>query len=122
MALHCIRALRNPTFQQDNARPHVTGIVRILLDTENIRLLPLPARSLNLSPIENVCYMVGERLAHTIDTTADELWDQYEAAWESVHIQAIQSIFHSIIRRISNVIVARGGCSEYLFFRCTQIS
>ncbi|GFW91962.1 transposable element Tcb1 transposase [Trichonephila clavipes] len=40
-----IRVLRNPTFKQDNARPHVAGIVRTFLDKENVRLLPWPARS-----------------------------------------------------------------------------
>ncbi|GFW73479.1 transposable element Tcb1 transposase [Trichonephila clavipes] len=33
ITLHFISALRNPTFQQDNARAHVTGIVRTLFDT-----------------------------------------------------------------------------------------
>ncbi|GFX59784.1 transposable element Tcb1 transposase [Trichonephila clavipes] len=54
VALTFIRALRNPTFQQDNAQPHVAGIVRTFLDMENVRLLPWPARSPDLSPIENV--------------------------------------------------------------------
>ncbi|GFW82627.1 uncharacterized protein TNCV_3491991 [Trichonephila clavipes] len=44
VALPFIRVLRNPTFQQDNARPHVFGIVRTFLDTENIRLLLWPIR------------------------------------------------------------------------------
>ncbi|GFY01869.1 transposable element Tcb1 transposase [Trichonephila clavipes] len=48
VALHFIRALRNPTIQ------HVICIVRIFLDTENVQLFPLPARSPDLSPIENV--------------------------------------------------------------------
>ncbi|GFU80366.1 transposable element Tcb1 transposase [Trichonephila clavipes] len=39
MALPFIRALRDPTFQQNNARPYVSGIVRTFLDTENIHLL-----------------------------------------------------------------------------------
>ncbi|GFW78030.1 uncharacterized protein TNCV_135001 [Trichonephila clavipes] len=40
VALPFIGVLRNPTFQQDNARPHVASIVRTFLDTENVRLLP----------------------------------------------------------------------------------
>ncbi|GFV47628.1 transposable element Tcb1 transposase [Trichonephila clavipes] len=51
-ALPFIRVLRNPTFKQDNARAHVAGNVRTFLDTENVRLLPWPARSPDLSPIE----------------------------------------------------------------------
>ncbi|GFW52747.1 hypothetical protein TNCV_2393271 [Trichonephila clavipes] len=40
VALPFIRALQNPTFQQNNALPDVEGIVRIFLDTENDRLFP----------------------------------------------------------------------------------
>ncbi|GFY01218.1 transposable element Tcb1 transposase [Trichonephila clavipes] len=39
VALPFIRVLRNPMFKQDNARPHVAGIVRIYLDTEGVQLL-----------------------------------------------------------------------------------
>ncbi|GFW92350.1 transposable element Tcb1 transposase [Trichonephila clavipes] len=110
MVLHLIRALRNPTFQQDNARPHA-GIVRTCLDTENALLFPLTARSPGLSPIENVWSMVAERLArhHTAVTTVDELWHRVEAAWTSVPVHAIQYLFDSMPRRISAVIIARGG-------------
>ncbi|GFX74409.1 transposable element Tcb1 transposase [Trichonephila clavipes] len=38
--LHFIRAKRNPTFQQDNAIPHVASIIQIFLHTENVQLLP----------------------------------------------------------------------------------
>ncbi|GFY06030.1 transposable element Tcb1 transposase [Trichonephila clavipes] len=41
VALPFIRALRNPTFKQDNARPHVAGIAQTFLETENVRLLHL---------------------------------------------------------------------------------
>ncbi|GFW30958.1 transposable element Tcb1 transposase [Trichonephila clavipes] len=70
-----IRALQNSTFQQDNVRLHVAGIVQTFLDTENFQLLSWPARSPDLSPIENVWFMVAERLAphHTLLTTIDEL-------------------------------------------------
>ncbi|GFW31399.1 hypothetical protein TNCV_3416551 [Trichonephila clavipes] len=40
VALPLIRALRNLTFQQDNARPHVFGIALIFLDTGTVQLLP----------------------------------------------------------------------------------
>ncbi|GFY14664.1 transposable element Tcb1 transposase [Trichonephila clavipes] len=44
VSLPFIQALQNPTFQQDNTRPHITGIVRTFLDTKNVQLLPEPAR------------------------------------------------------------------------------
>ncbi|GFV19695.1 transposable element Tcb1 transposase [Trichonephila clavipes] len=71
---------RNPIFKQDNAWPHVTGIARTFLDTENVPLLPWPARSPYLSPIENICSMVAQRLTHhhTPVTTVDEKWYRVE--------------------------------------------
>ncbi|GFW52672.1 transposable element Tcb1 transposase [Trichonephila clavipes] len=59
VSLPCIRALRNLTFQQDNARPHDSVFVRTFLDTENVRLLPWPARSSNLSPLKNTWTIVA---------------------------------------------------------------
>ncbi|GFS80898.1 transposable element Tcb1 transposase [Trichonephila clavipes] len=63
MALPFIRIQCNPTLKQDNARPDVADIVRTFPDTVNIRLLPWPARSSDISAIENVWSMVAEQLA-----------------------------------------------------------
>ncbi|PRD31017.1 UNVERIFIED_CONTAM: Transposable element Tcb1 transposase [Trichonephila clavipes] len=53
-------ALRNRTFLQNNARPHVAGNVWIFFDTENVRLSSWPVRLPDLSLIENVWSMVSE--------------------------------------------------------------
>ncbi|GFW93026.1 transposable element Tcb1 transposase [Trichonephila clavipes] len=49
-------------FQQDNARPHVTRFVQRFFVNHQIELLPWPARSPDLSPIENMWFMVAQRL------------------------------------------------------------
>ncbi|GFU87885.1 transposable element Tcb1 transposase [Trichonephila clavipes] len=94
VALPFILILRNTAFQQDKARQHIDGIVRTFLDLKNVRLLPWPARSPDLSPIENILSMVAERLArhHTPVTVVDELRHRAEAAWASVAVHAIQSL------------------------------
>ena len=75
VALSYLRCLRNSTFQQDNARPHVARTALTFLATEHVRLLPWPARSPELSPIENVWSMVADRVARypLSATTVDEL-------------------------------------------------
>ncbi|GFU18415.1 hypothetical protein TNCV_1980951 [Trichonephila clavipes] len=53
-------------------------------------------------------------------TTVDELWYRVEAAWSSVSVHSIQSLFDSMPRRINAVITARGGClceSKVAFFQ-----
>ena len=54
----------NVTFQQDNAQPHVARVVRDYLTQQNVYLLPWPAVSPDLSPIEHVWDEMERRLRH----------------------------------------------------------
>ncbi|GFV91357.1 hypothetical protein TNCV_898741 [Trichonephila clavipes] len=96
-----------------NARSHVVGILRVLIDTENSWLSSWLVRSPDVLPIENVWSMVAERLArrHAPVATVDELWHRVETAWAPVPVYAIRFLLYSMPRRISAVITARGGCS-----------
>jgi transposase len=47
---------------QDNTRPHIIRIVSNFLDENNIEVLPHPAISLDLNPIEHIWHMMGRRL------------------------------------------------------------
>ncbi|GFX61350.1 hypothetical protein TNCV_4893941 [Trichonephila clavipes] len=52
VVLPYLQGLGTAIFQHDNARPHVTRIVQRFFVNHQSKLLPWPARSLNLSPIE----------------------------------------------------------------------
>jgi hypothetical protein len=54
----------NTTFQQDNTRPHVARVVRDYLTQQNVDLLPWPAVSPDLLPIEHVWDEIERRLRH----------------------------------------------------------
>ncbi|GFW31175.1 hypothetical protein TNCV_2577571 [Trichonephila clavipes] len=58
------------------------------LDTENVQLLPWPALSPDLTPIQNVWSIVSERQAghHSPVTVVDEWWHRVEAAWAFVSV------------------------------------
>ncbi|UYV79831.1 hypothetical protein LAZ67_18000857 [Cordylochernes scorpioides] len=62
VVLPYLQGLPTAIFQQDNARPHVTRIVQKFFVNRQIELLPWPARSPDLSPIENMWSMVAQRL------------------------------------------------------------
>ncbi|GFV95882.1 transposable element Tcb1 transposase [Trichonephila clavipes] len=54
VVLPYLQALVTTIFQQDNVRPHVARIVQRFFLNHQIELRPCPARSLDLSPIENM--------------------------------------------------------------------
>ncbi|GFX95097.1 transposable element Tcb1 transposase [Trichonephila clavipes] len=62
IVLPYLQGLATAIFQQDNARSHVAYIVHMFFVNHQIELLPWPARSPDLSPIENMWSMVAQRL------------------------------------------------------------
>ncbi|GFV97349.1 transposable element Tcb1 transposase [Trichonephila clavipes] len=93
-----LQGLATAIFQQGNARPHVARIVQRFFVNHQIELLPWPARSPDLSPIENMWSMVAQRLTQITPPAAppDHLWKRVEAAWSAVPQEHIQSLFESM--------------------------
>ncbi|GFU42645.1 transposable element Tcb1 transposase [Trichonephila clavipes] len=71
-----IRGLATAIFQQNNARPHIARIVQRFFVNHQIELLLWPAHSPDLSPIENMLFMVGQRLTQITPPAATlvQLW------------------------------------------------
>ncbi|GFT58518.1 transposable element Tcb1 transposase [Trichonephila clavipes] len=107
--------LATAIFQQDNAQPHVTRIVQMFFVNHQIELLPWPAHSRDLPPIENMWSMVAKRLTKITPpaATPDQLWQRVEAAWSAVPQQHIQSLFESMPRRVTAMISNNGSFSGY---------
>ncbi|GFV28870.1 hypothetical protein TNCV_754131 [Trichonephila clavipes] len=68
------------------------------LDTESIRLFPLPARSSDLWPIENTWSWISKRLSHRSSpaTTIDEVCHTQEEARNYMLVSFIQAQFDSM--------------------------
>ncbi|UYV60591.1 PAQR5 [Cordylochernes scorpioides] len=115
VVLPYLQGLYTAIFQQDNARPHVARIVQRFFDNRQIELPSWPARSPELSPIENMWSMVAQRLTQITSpaATPDQLWQRVEAAWSAVAQEHIQSIFESMPRRVAAVISNNRGYSGY---------
>ncbi|GFS69269.1 transposable element Tcb1 transposase [Trichonephila clavipes] len=86
VVLSYLQSLSTAIFQQDNSRPHVARIIQWLFVNHEIELLPWPARSPDLSLIENMWHMVFQRLTQVTSPSAtpDQLWQRVEAACSAV--------------------------------------
>ncbi|GFX22145.1 transposable element Tcb1 transposase [Trichonephila clavipes] len=115
VVLPYLQGLDTAIFQKDNARPHMARIVLRFFVNLQIDLLPWPARSLDLSPIENMWSMVAQRLTQITPpaATPDQLWQRVETAWSAVPQEHIQSLFESMPMRVAVVICNNGGYSGY---------
>ncbi|PSN35629.1 Transposable element Tc1 transposase [Blattella germanica] len=107
-ALPLLQATPHAIFQQDNVRPHVARILQAFSQRRQVSLLPWPARSPDMSPIEHVWDMVGRRLIRQGPpaATLDDLWTRIQTVWRDIPQEAIQDLFDSMPRRIETLIAA----------------
>ncbi|GFV17891.1 transposable element Tcb1 transposase [Trichonephila clavipes] len=105
-----LQGLATAIFQQDNARPHGARIVQRFFVNHQIELLPWPARSPVLSPIENMWSMIAQRLTLiTLPAATPDQLQRVEAASSAVPQEYIQSLFESMPRRVAAVISDNGS-------------
>ncbi|GFV07185.1 transposable element Tcb1 transposase [Trichonephila clavipes] len=115
VVLPYFQGLATAIFQQDNARPHMARIAQRFFIHHQIELLPWPAHSPDLSPIENMWSMVAQRLAQIAHpaATPDQLWQRVEGAWSAISQEHIQSLFVLMPRHVAAVISNIGIYSGY---------
>jgi len=101
-------------FQQDGAGVHRAKVVQDFLEKQRYTLLPWPAHSPDLSPIENLWADVKRRMAERHpNLKKGELWDVVQEEWEATAVDYCKSLFASMPARLQAVIQAEGGHTTY---------
>lgn len=105
---------RNFVFMQDNARPHTAAPAMTFFRDNRINLLPHPAVSPDLNPIEHVWDIMGRRLRDLENPPANlqQLGLTLVRLWNEVPQEELQACIN-MRTRLQEVIRYRGGNTSY---------
>lgn len=106
---------RDVTLQQDNARPHIARVAREFLEQQNVNVLPWPAVSPDLSPIEHAWDELKRRLRRQPNQpmTLDQLAQMLTRIWNAIPQAFFSRLIGSMRRRCQACIDANGGHTRY---------
>ena len=101
--------------QHDNARPHVARVVTDFLTQQNVNVLPWPAVSPDLSPIEHALDEMECRLRQLPNqpVTLAELSRAIVPIWNGIPQAFFTNLVGSMRRRCNAYITANGGHTRY---------
>ena len=102
-------------FQHDNAQPNVTRICTQFLEAENVPILPWPAYSPDMSPIEHVLDALDQLVLKYVPVPANiqKLRTAIEEEWDNIPQAKINSLINSTQRRCVALHEANGSHTRY---------
>lgn len=102
-------------FMQDNAPIHRANATIAFLRQANIRLLPWPAVSPDMNPIENLWAICKAQLVNYVVHTRQQLLEAVITIWnEKMNDNNLRSnLINSMPRRVRLLHIARGGYTRY---------
>lgn len=111
---------RNPSlrgsivFQQDNASCHVSRQTMAWMRSHRVNVLdPWPAMSPDLNLVEHCWAAIAREMVGHHYATKEELWVGVQEAWARVPGDFVPKLYDSMVRRLTAVVVARGGNTRY---------
>ena len=113
VVLPFMNSIQGGVFQQDNARPHTALITQRAL--QNVDMLPWPARSPDLSPVEHVWDIIKRQLQHHPQPTLTipVLAEQVQQAWNFITQSDIRHLYDTMHARLKACIRNSGDYTGY---------
>ncbi len=102
-------------FQQDNDPKHVCQKARTWFEGNGFKVLPWPAQSPDLNPIEHLWTHLKVKLGEYERPPGGmiELWERTEKEWNKIDAVVCQNLIESMPRRVAAVLKAKGGYTKY---------
>jgi hypothetical protein len=100
-------------FQQDNAACHTAATTTRFFAEHNIEVIPWPAQSPDLAPIENLWGYLQQRLDAREIHSMNELWEAAQEEWQNIPQQVFNNVIASMPRRMQMTVDALGGSIKY---------
>ena len=102
-------------YMQDNAPCHKSRLVMQFLLENQVPVMPWPAQSPDMNPIENLWAFIKRRRTakFPVPTTKAELIEQIFTIWEEVDMELCQKLSASFINRCKAVLNSKGAPTKY---------
>lgn len=99
----------------DNARAHIARLTQRVLSEANITILPWPAMSPDLNPIEHLWDQLKRRLKENYSNvkSQQELINTLKLCWEQIPEETVTHLIESVRDRLRECIRRRGGPTRY---------
>lgn len=104
---------RKIIYQQDGATCHTAKRVKAWFEENEIELLPWPANSPDLNPIEHLWVEIDKKLAKIQLVSMAELEEALHKYWCEITRHDVLNLIESMPERVEAVIKARGGHTKY---------
>jgi transposase len=102
-------------FQHDNDPKHSASSIKAYLSQQQYQVLPWPAQSPDLNPIEHIWALVKRRLNEysTPPEGINELWERVNDIWDGITKEECLKVVESMPRRLQAVLKAKGKWTNY---------
>ena len=103
----------NYIFQHDNDPKHTATIVKQYLRNQQMEVLPWPAQSPDLNPIENLWSELDRRVDKRECKSEEELFECLKKAWANLDYGYLAKLIESMPKRCNRIIKSRGYPISY---------